>query len=571
MKTKLDKSYLRGLKDFDKETTLWIVRHSKKQLGSIFLLTLSYGVLAYIGVFIAQLAKEIIDSAAYDHDVNKVIFFAVALLIVVGVQIGLNVLSRVASFNANTKMEIALKSELFSTMIKKDYAKITSLHTGELMNRLTSDVSVITGAIVNIVPSVVYFVVKLIGILVVLFSIDWRFAIVFVIGGAIVIGVMLLFKGVLKNLHKQAQETDGKTRSFMQESLSSLLVIKVFKKYKRISDEADKLQWENFRIRRRRNYFSIFSTTGFSVVFVVGYIYGLVWGSFAILGGAITYGVLTEILSLISQIQTPVSGLTSILPQYYQALASAERIMEIEKFPEEHAIDENVKIDFEKLYSELESIEFENITFSYDRDTVLEKTGLSISKGDFVVITGISGIGKSTLTKLLLDVFPVSEGEIYFRLTDGSKVIVDRNIRDMFAYVPQGNFLLSGTIRDNISFVRPNASDEEIMTAAKTACADFIEELPQGLDTVLGEKGMGLSEGQVQRVAIARAMLSNAPIIILDEATSALDEATEIRLLKNIEKLENKTCILISHKKAANRVCNLEVRIENKKIITRKI
>ena len=202
---------------------------------------------------------------------------------------------------------------------------------------------------------------------------------------------------------------------------------------------------------------------------------------------------------------------------------------------------------------------------------MLYDTSLSIKKGEFIVITGISGIGKSTLTKLLLDVFPVTHGEIYLKKKDGSKVIVDKNVRGMFAYVPQGNFLLSGTIRDNISFVRPEASDEEIMKAAKIACADFIDELPEGLDTVLGEKGTGLSEGQIQRVAIARAILCNASIIILDEATSALDEKTELKLLENIENLKNKTCILISHKKAAYKVCDKEVRIEDKKIIVKEL
>lgn len=547
------------------------MKNAKPQLGSIILLAILNGLAAYAGVAMAMLAREIVDSAAYDKDMNRVIFFAILLILLTGAQIAIGVALRVTSFNVNSKMEISIKSRLFDTMIRKDYAKVTSYHTGELMNRITSDVMVITDAVVNIVPNVTFFLVKLIGILAVLFSIDWRFAIVFVIGALIVIAFMLFFKGKLKHLHKRAQESDGKTRSFMQESLASLLVIKVFNRYTRISDEADKLQWDNFRIRRKRNYIAIGASMGFSIVFVAAYMYGLVWGSFMILSGAITYGVLTEILSLVSQIQSPVQGLTSILPQYYQALASAERIMEIEEFPSEHQLKENAGIDFREIYGELESVEFDNITFSYGRDTVLENTSLSIKKGDFVVITGISGIGKSTLTKLLLDVFPVNEGEIYLKLKDGKKIMVDRNVRNMFAYVPQGNFLLSGTIRENISFVRPEASDEEIMAAAKIACADFIDELPEGLDTVLGEKGMGLSEGQVQRVAIARAILCNAPMIILDEATSALDEATEIRLLNNIESFKNKTCILISHKKAANQVCNKEVRIENKKIIVKEI
>lgn len=569
IKDNLSNSYLRGMKNFDKKTTVWIAKHSKPQLVNIILIAVVYAILAYIGVLTAQLARGIVDSAAYDHDAGKVVFFSVLLISVTLFQVLLNIVSRIVSFNASAKLEISIKSHLFETILKKDYSKITKFHTGELMNRLTSDIQVILGAILSILPNLTYFIVKLVGIFIVLFAIDWRFALVFVIGGAVILFIMLLFKGTLKNLHKKAQETDGKVRSFMQESLSSLLVIRVFNKYKRISNEAEKLQWDNFRIKRKRNYISIASTMGFSIIFVCAYIYGLIWGSFQILGGVITYGVLTEILSLVSQISTPIQGLTSILPQYYQALASAERIMEIEEFPDEHIEEMNTSIDLKELYDNLSSIEFKNITFSYDRDIVLYDTSLSIKKGEFIVITGISGIGKSTLTKLLLDVFPVDKGEIYLEQKDGSRVVVDKNVRGMFAYVPQGNFLLSGTIRDNISFVRPEASDEEIMRAAEIACADFIDELPEGLDTVLGEKGTGLSEGQIQRVAIARAILCDASIIILDEATSALDEKTELKLLENIEKLKNKTCILISHKKAAYKVCDKEVRIEDKKIIVK--
>ncbi len=571
IREKLSTSYFKELKNFDKETTMWIVKNSRSQLFNIILLAVLYSVMAYSGVLMAQLSRGIVDSAAYERNWNGVIFFGLLLLLLTLFQVALRILSNITNFNINAKLEIALKTKLFNTMLKKDYSKITSFHTGELLNVLTSDINVITGTITSIVPSVCYFIVKLAGAFIILFSIDWKFAIVLFVGGALLMLVALLFKGTLKNLHKKAQSTDGKTRSFLQESLASILVIKVFNAYDRIKSESDKLQMDNFKVKRKRNYISIFASTGFSFVFAAAYLYGLVWGSFSILSGVITYGVLTEILSLVSQIQSPIQGLTSILPSYYQALASAERIMEFEKFPDEHTEKNNQNIDINNLYNNLSSIEFDNITFSYDRDTVLEETSFTINKGDFVVITGISGIGKSTLTKLLLDVFPVKSGEIYLKLKDGSKVIVDKNIRSMFAYVPQGNFLLSGTIRENISFVRPDATDEEIMSAAKIACADFINELPEGLDTVIGEKGLGLSEGQVQRVAIARAIICQCPVILLDEATSALDEATEIQLLKNIESLKNKTCILISHKKAANQVCNKEVRIQDKKIIVRDI
>lgn len=570
-KLKLSSSYLKELKNFDRKTTLWIIKNSRPQMLNIILLAVLYSILGYTGVLMAQLSRGIVDSAAYDHSWEGVIFFGILLLLLTLGQVAMRILSNVTNFNINAKLEIHLKSKLFECMLHKDYSKITSYHTGELLNRLTSDISVITGTITSIVPNVCFFLVKLIGAFIILFSIDWKFAIVLVVGGALLMLVAMLFRGTLKSLHKKAQETDGKTRSFLQESLASILVVKVFNAYDRIKAESDRLQLDNFKIKRKRNYISIFTSTGFSFVFAAAYLYGLVWGSFNILEGVITYGILTEILSLVAQIQSPIQGLTSILPSYYQALASAERIIEFEEFPDEHIVEENKSIDIQKLYDNLSSIEFSNITFGYDRDTVLEDTSLTINKGDFVVISGISGIGKSTLTKLLLDVFPVQKGEIYLQLKDGSKVYVDNNIRSMFAYVPQGNFLLSGTIRENISFVRSDANDDEIMSATKIACADFISELPMGLDTIIGEKGMGLSEGQVQRIAIARAIICKCPVILLDEATSALDEATEITLLNNIKNQKNKTCILISHKKAANQVCNKEVRIENKKIITKDI
>ena len=280
----------------------------------------------------------------------------------------------------------------------------------------------------------------------------------------------------------------------------------------------------------------------------------------------ITYGVLSQVLSLINQISVPINSLTSILPTYYSAIGSAERIMEFEEIEDEVEVND-ADISIEKLYKNLESIEFENITFKYDRDLIFDNTSLSINKCDLVVMTGISGIGKSTLLKLLLGVFSIESGSIYLKMKDGSKLTIDRNLRSLFSYVPQGNFLLSGTLRENITFINTDATEEEIWKAVEFACADFIRDLPQGLDTVIGEKGLGLSEGQVQRVAIARAILSGSPIILLDEATSALDERTELKLLENIKTLSDKTCILISHKKAANDVCNKEVRIVEGKIM----
>ncbi|MBQ9247698.1 MAG: ABC transporter ATP-binding protein, partial [Ruminococcus sp.] len=374
-----------------------------------------------------------------------------------------------------------------------------------------------------------------------------------------------LFKPVTKRMHKDVQEKEGKVRSFMQEGLGSLLMIKTFGAQDKMSESAFVLQEDSYLSQRKRNIYSILTGTGITALFSFAFVWGLSWGAYQLFYGAISYGVLMQITSMIGQIRTPIQGMTNIFPTYFNALASAERIIEIENLPDEQEL--NSDIDDKALYGAMESIYFEDISFAFDRDIVLDHTSLVIGKGDFVAIEGISGIGKSTLMKLLLSVYQPLEGRIYIHTAERDYA-VDKSLRKLFSYVPQGNFLLSGTLRENIAFVAPDASDSDIMEAARIACAeDFIRELPEGLDTVIAEHGGGLSEGQVQRVAIARAILTGAPIILLDEATSALDEDTELKLLHNLRDLKNKTCVIISHKKAAEQICDKVVTIRDKKIV----
>lgn len=542
----------------------WIINSSKPQLFNIVFLAVVYGLNAFVGVYNTVFARHLVDAATKQHDMDAVIHYGLLYLGVTLFQIVTLILARNFVFKVSAKMELTMKSKLFNDMMQKDYAHITGYHSGELMNRLTSDISVVSSAITTIIPNVVFFIVKIVGVFYILINIDVLFALVFVIGGFLVFFASSLFKPVTKRMHKRVQETDGKVRSFMQEGLSSLLMIKTFDAQDKMSDSADKLQQENYEAKRKRNILSIVTGTSVSAVFSLAFVWGLGWGAYMLYYGLISYGVLTQIITLIGQIRTPIQGMSNIFPTYFNALASAERIMEIEELPDEEVI--NHQIDVAKLYSEMREIRFDDITFAFDRDKVLETTSLTVKKGAFVAIEGISGIGKSTLLKLLLSVYQPQNGEIVIR-TDGRDYPVDRSTRKLFSYVPQGNFLLSGTLRENVAFVAPNATDEEILEAARIACADeFIAELPEGLDTVIAERGGGLSEGQVQRIAIARAILSGAPILLLDEATSALDEATEERLLKNLRELENITCIIISHKKAAEQICDKIVTISNKKI-----
>ena len=552
------------MKKSKKGALRWIIRSSKSQLFNIIFLAVVYGLNAFVGVYNTVFAKDLIDAATKSHDMNAMIYNGLMYLGVTVFQIITLILARNFLFKISAKTELTMKSKLFNDMMQKDYAHITSYHSGELMNLLTSDIGVVSSAITTIIPNVVFFIIKLIGVIYILLSIDVMFSLVFIFGGLLVFLASSLFKPVTKRMHKRVQETDGKVRSFMQEGLSSLLMIKTFDAQDKMSDSADKLQQENYEAKRKRNIFSIATGTAVSAVFAFAFVWGLGWGSYMLYYGLISYGVLTQIITLIGQIRTPIQGISNIFPTYFNALASAERIMEIEELPDEEVI--NHQIDVSKMYSEMREIRFDDITFSFDRDKVLETTSLTVKKGAFVAIEGISGIGKSTLLKLLLSVYQPQNGEIVIR-TDSKDYPVDRSTRKLFSYVPQGNFLLSGTLRENVAFVAPNATDEEILEAARIACADeFIAELPEGLDTVIAERGGGLSEGQVQRIAIARAILSGAPILLLDEATSALDEATEERLLKNLRELENITCIIISHKKAAEQICDKIVTISDKKI-----
>lgn len=545
----------------------WILRNSRPQLFHIILLAIVYGLNAFIGVYNTVFARDLVNAAVAGEDINRVILYGGLYFGITVLQIVTFVLARNFVFKISTKMELSMRAALFDSMMNKDYSCVTAYHSGELMNRLDSDVKVVAASLTSIVPSVAFFVVKIIGVFYILVTIDVLFAMIFVIGGVIVFFSSLLFKPYTKRLHKAAQASDGKVRSFMQEGLTSLLMVKTFNAQQKMTATANELQDENYRVKRKRNIVSIMTGTTMSAVFSFALVWAMCWGGYMLYYHVITYGVLMQIVNLVGQIRSPIQGIANIFPTYFTALASAERIIEIENIPDEETIHSDV--DTAALYAQMDAIRFEDITFGYDSETVLEHASLCIRKGEFVAVEGISGIGKSTLIKLLLSVYHPTGGEISID-AGGQSYAVDKGLRRLFSYVPQGNFLLSGTLRENIAFVAPDATEQDIAQAVRIACADeFIAELPDGLDSVIAERGAGLSEGQVQRIAIARALLTGAPILLLDESTSALDEATEARLLTNLRQLKDITCIIISHKKAAERICDRIVTIRDKKLVTR--
>ncbi len=543
----------------------WLANICRRQIPAIALLIVLNIAAGVMSIFFANFSKRIIDGATEYKDFNIVIKYTIAFLGIVILQMTISIIKNCYAERCKGRIDIILKSYLFKIIVKKDYSKTSSYHTGDLQNRIFNDVQVVSEGFTNIIPQAVYFISRLLSSLIYIVIIDKFFALVFLAGGCLVFLITQAFRGSLKKLHKKVQETEGATRSFIQESLVNLLVIKAFSVEDKIEDHSSQLQEENFKAKIRRRNFSIFANTGLSAVFSIGSVFAVAFGAWGIMYNSLSYGTVAALIQLVNQVQAPFASLSGIMPKYFSMIASAERLMEIDALPDEIGVNEK-EFDTDELYSKLNSIEFDNISFKYDRDIILDDTSLSIKKGDFVAITGISGIGKSTLLKLLLGVFKVQSGEIYLNCS-GERVYVDRFTRRLFSYVPQGNMLVSGTIRENLTFINSDATDDEIQQAIKISCAkQFIDELPKGIDTVIGEKGLGLSEGQVQRLAIARSLLSKSPVLLLDEATSALDENTEKEFLSNLKELNNVSCIIVSHKKAALEICNKKIQIIDGKI-----
>lgn len=563
MVKKRNKQNSENRKDFS--ALKWIINTAKGSWIFVFIYALLSAALAYFGILTAYGTKDVVNGAT-SNDAALLKRGAIYLLILVVVQILLKIFNGNMYERSRAKIEIKIRTRVFESIMKKDYAAISAHHSGDLLNRLTSDVQTICDGVTGLVPHIVSLLTKMISAVVIIAGLDWIFAAIFLAGGALIALISLFFRKYLKNIHKEAQSADGKVRSFFQESLASLLVIKVFNAYKQISEKARLLQEDNYKIRIKRATISIFANTGVQMAFSLGYLFAMVLGGFRVYRGMIDIGELTAILQLVNQIQSPLYALAGVIPTYYSVIASAERIIEIENYADEAESDGSLYDRYE-CYEKLKEIVFDSVTFKYNRDYVFKNATAVIKKGDFVAITGISGIGKSTLLKLLLGVVYPQEGTIKI-VTEDSEKQVDRNTRSLFSYVPQGNMLLSGTLRENVTFMCKEKSDEEIERAVKLSCSDdFVSRLPDGLETVVGERGLGLSEGQIQRIAIARAILYDAPIILFDEATSALDEETEERLLKNLRAMENKTCVIVSHKPAALTVCNKEIRIEDGKIL----
>lgn len=563
----MDKEQKLQLKKIVKNPAMsWIFGVSGKLKLGVLLLVLLNSAISISAVAFALVLREAIDGAVSG---NKMVFlkFVIILGLIMLGQIAARGVIRFLDEYVRSGMENVIKTRLYETILSRKYSAITAFHTGELLNRITNDAVVVADGFVQIIPGIIAMLVKLAGAAAVLFVLDYRFSIIFFAGGGLVLIFTTLFRRVMKKLHKDVQAADGVLRSYLSENLGSLMVLKTFGAERKSIDTSKQYMDKHRFMRMKRNKFSNICNVGFGLVMNGGYIFGLCWCSFGILHGSITYGTLSAVLQLVDQLWAPLANMTGYLPKFYGMLSSAERCMELETLEEEHVESQFSRDYCRELYKDMTAIECKNITFRYEDDIILENADISIGKGELITIMGNSGAGKSTLLKLLLAIYEPEKGTLEIKTEKESYALTEK-YRKMFAYVPQGNFLMSGNVTSAIASLDDTNADvdmDKVKSVAHIACADtFVEKLEHGYDTLIGERGMGISEGQAQRLAIARALYTDAPVLLLDEATSALDEQIEKKVLKNIRELTDKTVIIVSHRKAVLEVCDRCVVLEDK-------
>ena len=426
------------------------------------------------------------------------------------------------------------------------------LHSGDVINRLEIDVKAVVNFLTETIPESLSVALLFIGAFTYLFQMDQILA--FVTVGIIPVFMLLskLYVRKMKRLTRKMRNSESRVQSILQETIQHRTLIKTLESnntvLSRVSNTQDELKSDVIH----RTKFSLFSNFIMNFGFAAGYLVAFLWSALRMSAGTLSFGGMTAFLQLVNKIQVPARNLARLAPEFVNVLTSAERLMELEDNPlEEKGTPVRVRGGA--------GIRFENVSYSYpssDRK-VIDNLSFDFTPGSSTAIMGETGIGKTTMIKLILSLLTPDSGKIII-YNDSVAKVVSNNTRCNFVYVPQGNNLLSGTIRDNLRLGKVHASDEEIREALTTACADFVYTLPEGLDTHCGERGSGLSEGQAQRIATARALLRKKDILILDEITSALDPDTEKRVLHNLLSQKNRTVIMITHKpEVADRCDNI--------------
>ena len=454
------------------------------------------------------------------------------------------------------KAQNRMQQRMLDRILRSEWTGKESHHSGDVLNRLEQDVGTVVSFLTETIPNTISVVAMFVGAFLYLFSMDKVLA--FVIVGIIPVFVLLskLYIGQMRRLTRQVRDSDSKVQSVLQETIQHRMLIKTLESDSIMVDRLESTQSELRHRVVKRTAFSVVSNFILNAGFSVGYLIAFLWAALRMADQTLTFGGMTAFLQLVNRIQGPARDLTRLAPVFVGVFTAAERLMELEENPLEEQGD---PISLTAPCG----VRLEHITYAYDDgdSNVIEQLDFDFYPGSCTAVLGETGAGKTTLIRLILALLHPNDGKVILYNQQEQKELSPL-MRCNFVYVPQGNTLMSGTIRDNLRLGKLNATEEEIKAALEMSCASFVMELPDGLDTVCTEAGGGLSEGQAQRISIARALLRNRPIMLFDEATSALDPETERQLLHNILSNHDKTVIFITHKPAVVDYCDQTLHLQ---------
>lgn len=531
----------------------WLLGQFKPHRWQIAGLLLLQCAVSALGVVSVVVNKYLVDMATANSSLGLGIGIMLGATVLT---VAINLFVQMWMITFNEKCCFSIRTAVYKKLLHSRMQELRRFHSEDVLTRLTSDVEKVTSGILHILINGIGTLLKLISAFALLYYYDAGLALAVLLIAPIGVGTFLLLSGKMRRIQENFQKSEGAYRVFLQENLRNMEVVKAFsgedvseEKLLQLRDE--RLYW-TVKMRRlqtvTRAVVNVTFTLGTTLAFLVGVL--------RIADNSITFGTMTAFLSLVGQVQTPVLSLGEMARRLITVFASIPRIMELEGL-------EKDETDTASMVAGSVEIRGENISFAYDREDILHDFSFAVASGQVVAVTGHSGAGKTTLIKLLLGFTTPDAGKLTLQ-TESGEVPVSAATRKYFSYVPQGNTLFHGTIRENLQMADPEAEDERLWAALETACAkEFVENLPEGLDTMLGEQSSGISEGQAQRIAIARAMLRKAPVVIFDEATSALDEETETKILENIRKKPDGTAyIIITHRQKALEYCTDNIVIE---------
>ncbi|MBE6800445.1 MAG: ABC transporter ATP-binding protein [Ruminococcaceae bacterium] len=523
-----------------------------------------YTVMGVVGIAMglgASVASKFLIDAVVGKN-SQTIIPAAALVIGLAVfQLVVNALSSFVSSRVGTRVNNEIRAEIYEAMANADWENINKYHSGDLINRLEGDVNSVSGNVISFLPGLFTKLMQFFGCLAIVLYYDATLALLALMSAPVLFFSSRFMTKMMRKYNLETREMNGKILSFSEESVQNLQTIKAFGLTKDYSEKFRALLTNYRNMRLSHDKFTILTTLCLSFIgLVVAYsCYG--WGVYRLWSGAITFGTMTLFLQLSGSLTSSFSGLVSMVPGVISVATAAGRIKEITELKKENTKDE--KIAEEMLIKAREkgvSVIAENLTYSYadSEKAVLNKISFSALPGETIAFVGPSGEGKTTILRLILGLVNKTEGELKLKIEDSDAISVSPATRRFCSYVPQENAVFTGTIAENMRIVKPDATDEEIKSALKIADAlDFVEALPLGIETAVGERGVNFSEGQVQRLSIARAVLCNAPLLVMDEATSALDSDTEERVLDNLMQSNgNQTRIITTHRPSMLNYCH---------------